>query len=100
MVEAKVAAPATLTSTHKSFIEEDNDGTKKYKVQFEIGDFKPNELMVKTEGRVLVVKGDRAVTAGAATESKTFNREITLPDFVDPSDTSVNVKVSLDESFF
>lgn len=79
------AAQPTLTTTHKSFIEEDNDGTKKYKVQFEIGDFKPTDLLVKTEGRMLVVKGDRAVTAGAATESKTFNREITLPDFVEPT---------------
>ena len=32
---------------------------------------------------MLVVKGDRQVKVGHATESKQFNRELTLPDFVD-----------------
>lgn len=52
---------------------------------FEIGDFKPSEIQVKTEGRQLIVKGDRELVAGSATESKQFNREITLPDFVEPT---------------
>ena len=73
------------TTSHKSFIEEDDNGNKKYKMVFEIGDFKPQEIQVKTEGRNLVVKGDREVQAGSATESKQFNREITLPDFVEPT---------------
>jgi HSP20 family molecular chaperone IbpA len=76
---------ALTQSTHKSFIEEDDNGSKKYKMQFEIGDFKPNEIQVRTEGRQLVVKGDREVVAGTASESKQFNREITLPDFVEPT---------------
>lgn len=33
-------------SSHKSFMEEDDLGNKKYKIQFEIGDFKPNEIQV------------------------------------------------------
>ena len=72
-------------NTHKSFIEEDNEGNKKHKLQVEIGDFKPNEISVRTEGRVLIIKGDRELVAGSATESKQFNREITLPDFVEPT---------------
>lgn len=79
------SASALTQSTHKSFIEEDDNGHKKYKMQFEIGDFKPNEIQVRTEGRQLVVKGDREVVAGTASESKQFNREITLPDFVEPT---------------
>lgn len=72
-------------STHKSFMEEDDYGSKKYKIQFEIGDFKPNEIQVRTEGRQLIVKGDREIVAGGSTESKQFNREITLPDFIEPT---------------
>jgi hypothetical protein len=38
---------------------------------------------VKVDGRMLIVKGDRQVKVGNATESKQFNRELTLPEFVD-----------------
>lgn len=72
-------------TSQKSFIEEDDNGHKKYKMVFDIGDFKPNEISVRTEGKILTVKGDREVQAGSATESKQFNREITLPDFVEPT---------------
>jgi len=82
---ASPALAMTQASSHKSFIEEDDHGHKKYKMVFDIGDFKPHELQVKTEGRLLAVKGDREVQAGSATESKQFNREITLPDFVEPT---------------
>jgi HSP20 family molecular chaperone IbpA len=47
------------------------------------GEFRPEELNVKVEGRMLIVKGDRQIKAGNATESKQFNRELTLPEFVD-----------------
>jgi HSP20 family molecular chaperone IbpA len=40
-------------------------------------------LNVKIDGRMLIVKGDRQVKVGNATESKQFNRELTLPEFVD-----------------
>jgi len=72
-------------ATHQSFIEEDKDGRKKYKIQFDIGEFRPEELNVKVEGRTLIVKGVRQVKVGRATESKQFNRELTLPEFVDVS---------------
>lgn len=78
-------SPLHAQTTHKSFVEEDDHGNKKYKMQFEIGDFKPVEIQVKTEGRQLIVKGDREFKAGSAVESKQFNREITLPDFIEPT---------------
>ncbi|CAF1598418.1 unnamed protein product [Adineta ricciae] len=67
----------------RSYIEEDNDGRKKYKIQFDVGEFRPEELNVRVEGRMLVVKGDRQIRIGNATESKQFNRELTIPEFVD-----------------
>ena len=76
---------ASQASAHKSFIEEDDHGNKRYKMQVEVGDFKPNEISVRTEGRLLIIKGDRELVAGSATESKQFNREISLPDFVEPT---------------
>jgi HSP20 family molecular chaperone IbpA len=47
------------------------------------GEFRPEELNIKIDGRMLIVKGDRQVKIGNATESKQFNRELTLPEFVD-----------------
>lgn len=72
-------------SSQKSFIEEDDNANKRYKITFDVGDFKPDEINVKTEGRLLIVKGDREIIAGSSSESKQFNREITLPDFVEPT---------------
>lgn len=47
------------------------------------GEFRPEELNVRVEGRMLIVKGERQVKVGNATESKQFNRELTLPEFID-----------------
>ncbi|RMZ96151.1 heat shock beta-1 isoform X2 [Brachionus plicatilis] len=77
-------SPLSQTA-QKSFIEEDDNANKRYKITFDVGDFKPDEIQVKTEGRLLVVKGDREIVAGSSSESKQFNREITLPDFVEPT---------------
>lgn len=71
------------SSMHRSSIEDNADGTKKYRIEFDIGDFDQNELYIGTNGKSLVVKGDRELKAGSATETKTFNRELTLPDYVD-----------------
>jgi HSP20 family molecular chaperone IbpA len=38
-----------------------------------------------------VVKGDRQLKAGSATETKTFNRELTLPDYVDINKMSASL---------
>jgi HSP20 family molecular chaperone IbpA len=71
--------------SHRTSIEDlPNNAGKKYKIEFDLGDFKQNELQISTCGSsTLVVKGDREVKAGSATETKTFNREITLPEYVD-----------------
>lgn len=74
---------APASSGHKAYLEDASDGTKKYKIEFDIGDFRQNEILITTNGRSLVLKGDREMKAGSATETKTFNRELTLPDYVD-----------------
>lgn len=81
--EPKIGAPFT-SSMHRSVIEDLKDGSgKTYRIEFDIGDFKQNELLLSTIGRILIIKGDRELKAGSATETKTFNRELTLPDYVD-----------------
>ncbi len=71
------------SSLHKSYIEDTENGGKVYKIEFDIGDFKQNELQISTKGKGLVIKGDREVKVGSSTETKTFNRELTVPDYVD-----------------
>lgn len=82
---ATSSPPNFSSSMHKSYLEDLNDGSggKVYKIEFEIGDFNQNELLITTNNRNLSVKGDRELKAGSATETKTFNREISLPDYVD-----------------
>lgn len=63
-------------------IEGRNNDYRYFRSSF-LGEFRPEELNVKVDGRMLIVKGDRQVKVGNATESKQFNREITLPEFVD-----------------
>lgn len=55
------------------------------------GEFRPDELSIKVDGRLLMVKGDRQIKVGNATESKQFNREITLPEFVDAKTLEANL---------
>lgn len=47
------------------------------------GDFRPEDLNVRVEGRMLIVTGDRQIKSGNTNESRQFNREVTLPDFID-----------------
>ncbi len=75
-------SPTFSSSLHKSFVEDTRDGKKVYKVEFEVGDFKENELLIKTQGNLLIIKGDREIKVGGTTETKTFNREITIPDYI------------------
>jgi len=84
-------ATTVNSAGQRAFIEEDNDGRKKYKIQFDIGEFRPDELSIKVDGRLLMVKGDRQIKVGNATESKQFNREITLPEFVDAKTLEANL---------
>ncbi len=77
------SGPPFSSSLHKSYVEDTESGGKVYKIEFDIGDFQQNELQISTKGKGLVIKGGREVKAGSSTETKTFNRELTVPDYVD-----------------
>lgn len=77
--------------THRSFIQDTANGAKKYRIDLEIGDYKQNELMLSSNGNTLIIRGDRELVKGTTSEKKTFNREITLPDYVDMSKIAANL---------
>lgn len=60
------------------------DRSTKYKVEVDIEDFKPEELTVKTIDKKLVVNAMREERIGTRSSTKELNRQLTLPDTIDP----------------
>lgn len=60
------------------------EGDRKFKVDVDIEDFSPEELSVKTVDKRLVISARREEKLGNRTSTKELNREIYLPDTVDP----------------
>ncbi|XP_045177258.1 uncharacterized protein LOC123537534 [Mercenaria mercenaria] len=60
------------------------ESDRKFKVDVDIEDFAPEELSVKTVDRKLVISAKREEKLGNRTSTKELNREIHLPDTVDP----------------
>lgn len=61
-----------------------HESDRKFKVDVDIEDFAPDELSVKTVDRKLVISAKREEKLGNRTSTKELNREIHLPDTVDP----------------
>lgn len=60
------------------------DSDRKFKVDVDIEDFSPDELSVKTVDKRLVISARREEKLGNRTSTKELNREIYLPETVDP----------------
>lgn len=60
------------------------EGERKYRVEIDIEDFKPEELTIKTVDQKLTISARREERIGSRTSTKELNREIGLPDTVDP----------------
>lgn len=60
------------------------DSDRKFKVDVDIEDFGPEELTVKTVDRKLCITARREEKIGNRTSTKELNREIHLPDTIDP----------------
>lgn len=60
------------------------ESDRKFKVDVDIEDFAPEELSVKTVDKRLVISARREEKLGNRTSTKELNREIYLPDTVDP----------------
>lgn len=74
------SAPQQASSSFNSLQESD----RKFKVDVDIEDFSPEELSVKTVDKKLVISAKREEKLGNRTSTKELNREIYLPETVDP----------------
>ena len=73
----------TVTDSGSSFSTM-QDMDRKFKVDVDIEDFSPEELTVKTVDRKLCISARREEKIGNRTSTKELNREIHLPDTIDP----------------
>ena len=80
-VQASFSQSSPSSSSSFSTIHESD---RKFKVDVDIEDFAPEELSVKTVDRKLVISARREEKVGNRTSTKELNREIYLPDTVDP----------------
>lgn len=62
----------------------EENGTRKFKLEYSIGNFDPEEISVKTEGHTLRVHALRDKNDGGHREHKEFKRDCTVPANVDP----------------
>jgi len=76
------AAPLGIGSGDEHLV--DDNGTKKFKLEYSIGNFDPEEISVKTEGHTLRVHALRDKNDGGHREHKEFKRDCTIPANVDP----------------
>eukprot|EP00918_Siedleckia_nematoides_P062930 GHVU01137076.1.p1 GENE.GHVU01137076.1~~GHVU01137076.1.p1 ORF type:complete len:538 (+),score=67.27 GHVU01137076.1:80-1693(+) len=71
----------------KSLYSELPDGTRVYRVRFDVKDFEPDEIHVKAEGKKLTVKAKHQEGSESGNKTtKQFNRSVDLPDGVDPDE--------------
>jgi len=61
------------------------DGSRKLKLQVDIGEFNPEDVVVKTLDRKLIVHAEHEEKAAGRTLHKEFNKEYDLPESVDPA---------------
>ncbi|KAK6191337.1 hypothetical protein SNE40_003055 [Patella caerulea] len=63
----------------------DADGTRKLRLQVDVGEFSPDEIVVKTMERKLIVHAEHEEKTQGRTLHKEFNKEYDLPESVDPN---------------
>ena len=82
-LQQQTSIKQTVTDSGSSFSTM-QDTDRKFKVDVDIEDFSPEELTVKTIDRKLCISARREEKIGNRTSTKELNREIHLPDSIDP----------------
>ncbi|KAK7098745.1 small heat shock protein p36-like [Littorina saxatilis] len=72
----------------KNPIVTDADGTRRMRLNVDIGEFSPDEIVVKTTDRKLIVHAEHEERTAGRTLHKEFNKEYDLPESVDSSNIS------------
>lgn len=69
----------------KNPIVTDPDGTRRMRLTVDVGEFSPDEIVVKTTDRKLIVHAEHEERTAGRTLHKEFNKEYDLPESVDPA---------------
>ena len=80
-----VARPLEIATPVKNPIITEPDGTRKLRLSVDVGEFKPEEIVVKTAERKLIVHAEHEEKLSGRTMHKEFNKEYELPESVDQS---------------
>lgn len=84
--------PRVETSQTRSPIITDPDGTRKLKLDVDVGEFSPDEVIVRTIDKKVIVTASHEEMKGGRKMTRSFNKEYELPDSVDP--VTVNAYMS------
>ncbi|ELU06805.1 hypothetical protein CAPTEDRAFT_21201 [Capitella teleta] len=67
------------------FSDDGLSGNKKFNVSFDVSQFDPSEISVKTEGQKLLVHAKHEETGNGRNVSREFSRQVDVPTHVDPN---------------
>uniref|UniRef100_A0A0B7ATA4 SHSP domain-containing protein n=1 Tax=Arion vulgaris TaxID=1028688 RepID=A0A0B7ATA4_9EUPU len=84
----KTSSPAKsldMSTPVKNPIITEADGSRKLRLEVDIGEFKPEDVVVKTMDRKLIVHAEHEEKTSGRTLHKEFNKEYDLPESVDPA---------------
>ena len=68
------------------FTDTGRNGNKTFRVSFDVSEFQPNEINVRTQDQQLIVHAKHQGQSGSKSVSKEFSRQVDIPKDVDPND--------------
>ncbi|XP_046580701.1 major egg antigen-like [Haliotis rubra] len=77
--------PLGVATPVKNPIITEADGSRRLRLQVDVGEFNPEDIVVKTMDKKLIVHAERQEKMTNRTLHKEFNKEYDLPDSVDPT---------------
>lgn len=83
--QVAISKPLEVATPVKNPIITEPDGTRKLRLSVDVGEFKPDEIVVKTAEKKLIVHAEHEEKLSGRTLHKEFNKEYELPDSVDQS---------------
>jgi len=91
IVIARPLDVASPVSPVKNPIITEPDGTRKLRLSVDVGEFRPEEIVVKTDQRKLIVHAEHEEKLSGRTMHKEFNKEYELPESVDQTSISAYI---------
>lgn len=83
--QVAISKPLDVATPVKNPIITEPDGTRKLRLSVDVGEFKPDEIVVKTAEKKLIVHAEHEEKLSGRTLHKEFNKEYELPESVDQS---------------